>query len=59
MQPDGIPVTYACMTALGRDFRFKPGTSLHGDLRKFAEWYEEFTCKLKSLQSMEEKVIYE
>jgi nucleoside-diphosphate-sugar epimerase len=42
MQPGDVPVTYADTSALERDFRFKPGTSLRDGLRKFAEWYKEF-----------------
>lgn len=42
MQPGDVPVTYADITALERDFGFKPSTSLRTGLRKFAEWYKEF-----------------
>ena len=42
MQPGDVPVTYADVTALERDFGFKPSTSLREGLRKFAEWYKEF-----------------
>lgn len=42
MQPGDVPVTYADITALERDFGFKPSTSLRDGLRKFAEWYKEF-----------------
>ena len=42
MQPGDVPVTYADTTALERDIRFKPSTSLREGLRKFAEWYKEF-----------------
>ena len=41
MQPGDVPVTYADTTALGRDFGFKPNTSLREGLRNFAEWYKE------------------
>ena len=33
MQPGDVPVTYADTTALGRDFGFKPNTSLREGLR--------------------------
>ncbi len=42
MQPGDVPITYADVTALERDFGFKPSTSLRDGLRKFAEWYHEF-----------------
>lgn len=42
MQPGDVPVTYADITALERDFDFKPRTSLREGLRKFAEWYKAF-----------------
>ncbi len=42
MQAGDVPVTYADTSALERDFGFKPSTSLHDGLRKFAEWYKEF-----------------
>ena len=42
MQPGDVPITYADVSALERDFGFKPSTSLREGLRKFAEWYKEF-----------------
>ncbi len=42
MQPGDVPVTYADVTALERDFGFKPSTSLREGLRRFAQWYKEF-----------------
>ena len=42
MQPGDVPVTYADVTALERDFGFKPSTSLREGLRRFAEWYKAF-----------------
>lgn len=42
MQPGDVPVTYADMSALERDFGYKPSTSLRTGLRNFAEWYAEF-----------------
>lgn len=42
MQPGDVPVTYADTAALEKDFGFKPTTSLHDGLWKFAEWYKEF-----------------
>ena len=44
MQPGDVPVTYADISALERDFGFKPSTSLREGLRKFAMWYKEFYC---------------
>lgn len=42
MQPGDVPVTYADISALERDFDFKPSTNLRDGLRKFAEWYKNF-----------------
>jgi len=40
MQPGDVAVTYADVSALERDFGFKPATPLNEGLRKFAEWYK-------------------
>ena len=40
MQPGDVPVTYADVTELERDFGFRPATSLREGLRKFAQWYK-------------------
>ncbi len=42
MQPGDVPVTYADVSALERDFGFRPATSLREGLRRFAQWYKEF-----------------
>lgn len=42
MQPGDVPTTYADISALERDFGFKPSTSLREGLKKFAEWYKDF-----------------
>lgn len=42
MQPGDVPVTYADVSELERDFGFKPSTSLQEGLRRFARWYKEF-----------------
>lgn len=42
MQPGDVPITYADVTPLERDFGFKPSTSLREGLRKFAVWYKEY-----------------
>lgn len=42
MQPGDVPITYADVTPLERDFGFKPSTSLREGLRKFATWYKEY-----------------
>ena len=39
MQPGDVPVTYADISPLEKDFGYKPQTSLREGLRKFAEWY--------------------
>ena len=42
MQPGDVPVTYADISELEKDFGFKPSTPLREGLRKFAEWYKGF-----------------
>lgn len=42
MQPGDVPVTYADVSALERDFGFKPRTSLREGLARFARWYKSF-----------------
>lgn len=42
MQPGDVSVTFADVSALIRDYGFKPSTSLREGLRKFAEWYKDF-----------------
>ena len=42
MQPGDVPVTYADVSELERDFGFKPKTTLREGLRKFAEWYYDY-----------------
>ncbi|MCR5456939.1 MAG: GDP-mannose 4,6-dehydratase [Clostridiales bacterium] len=42
MQPGDVPITFADISDLERDFGFKPSTSLRDGLRKFAEWYREY-----------------
>lgn len=42
MQAGDVPVTYADVSPLEKDFGFKPKTSLREGLRKFAEWYYNF-----------------
>ena len=41
MQPGDVPVTYADVSELERDFGFKPSTGFRDGLRKFAEWYRD------------------
>lgn len=45
MQPGDVPVTYADVSALERDFGFRPQTSLRTGLRRFARWYKEYYGK--------------
>ena len=42
MQPGDVPVTYADVSPLERDFGFKPSTTLREGLRKFAKWYKKY-----------------
>ena len=45
MQAGDVPVTYADVEPLERDFGFKPSTSLREGLRLFAEWYRDYHQK--------------
>ncbi len=45
MQAGDVPITYADVSALERDFGFKPSTTLRQGLRSFAKWYKEFYLK--------------
>lgn len=42
MQPGDVPVTYADVSELERDFGFTPKIGIREGLRKFAEWYKEY-----------------
>jgi nucleoside-diphosphate-sugar epimerase len=42
MQPGDVPVTYADVSALERDFGFRPKTTLRQGLRSFARWYHDY-----------------
>lgn len=42
MQPGDVVETYADVSALERDFGFRPSTSLREGLRKFALWYKDW-----------------
>ena len=42
MQPGDVPVTYADVTDLEKDFGFRPATTLREGLRKFARWYKAY-----------------
>lgn len=44
MQPGDVPVTYADVSDLERDFGFRPSTSIREGLRRFAQWYKEYYC---------------
>ena len=47
MQKGDVPITYADVSDLKRDFNYKPSTSLRDGLRHFAEWYYSFYVKEK------------
>ena len=42
MQKGDVPITYADVSDLEKDFGFKPKTSLREGLRNFAKWYYEY-----------------
>lgn len=43
MQPGDVPVTYADSAALERELGFTPKSGIQEGLRKYAEWYKEFS----------------
>ncbi len=45
MQKGDVPITYADVSSLYKDFGFKPNTSLRDGLKEFAKWYKEFYLK--------------
>ena len=47
MQAGDVPVTYADVSELEKNFGFKPKTSLREGLRKFAEWYYDYYVRGK------------
>ena len=42
MQPGDVPITYADITPLERDYGFKPSTPLRDGLIEFVKWYKGF-----------------
>ena len=44
MQKGDVPITYADVSDLEKDFGFKPKTSLREGLRYFAKWYYDYYC---------------
>lgn len=42
MQPGDVPVTFADVSELERDFGFKPQTTLREGISRFVKWYREF-----------------
>lgn len=49
MQAGDVPVTYADITPLEKEFGFKPATPLREGLRKFSEWYAGYYKNLSAL----------
>ena len=45
MQKGDVPITYADVSDLERDFGYKPSTSLREGLRRFSEWYYSYYIK--------------
>ncbi|MBN2042095.1 MAG: NAD-dependent epimerase [Spirochaetes bacterium] len=42
MQPGDVPSTYADVSDLIRDYKYKPRTTVEGGIKKFVEWYKWF-----------------
>ena len=45
MAKGDVPITYADVSELEKDFGFKPSTSLKDGLSKFAKWYKGYYIK--------------
>ena len=45
MKPGDVPITYADISGLEKDFNYKPSTHLRDGLRSFSEWYYSFYIK--------------
>ena len=43
MQPGDVPITYADSKGLEEDFGFRPSVDIRTGLRKFAEWYKDYS----------------
>lgn len=48
MQPGDVPITYADISALEKDFGFRPSTTLRKGLRLFAQWYSKYVSSKKN-----------
>lgn len=42
MQPGDVPITYADIDGLSREFDFEPSTSIDAGIEKFVSWYKEY-----------------
>lgn len=43
MQAEDVPITFADSSGLEADYGFKPEIGIREGLRKFVEWYEEYS----------------
>lgn len=43
MQPGDVPITYADASALEKDFGFVPSINIQEGLKRFVEWYRDYT----------------
>ncbi len=42
LQPGDVPDTYADISALEKDFNYRPNTSIHEGINKFIDWYRDY-----------------
>ncbi len=47
MQPGDVPITYADIESMKRDFNYNPTTNIREGLRKFAQWYKGYNMSQK------------
>jgi UDP-glucuronate 4-epimerase len=48
MQPGDVPATYADVDDLMRDVGFKPATPIKDGIKRFVDWYRDYTVRQKS-----------
>ena len=47
MQPGDVPITYADISDMVRDFEYDPKTTIDEGIKKFVEWYNEYHQDIK------------
>ena len=49
MQPGDVPVTYANIDEINKEFGFNPKTNISHGIQKFVDWYLEYKSKISFL----------